>query len=374
MLHPFSTPISPNTRDNQTLSQALSIISIIGTVAALTINHQLQTDLRKVTKGVVMKKAHKPQEIDVIENQDELLLDEPANDDLEAEDEEESKEEDTTEYSDDALKVYLRDVHKGRLLDAAEERELATRVAKGDKLARQKMIEANLRLVVNVAKRYVNRGMSFLDLIEEGNMGLIKAVDRFRVDKECRFSTYGMWWIRQSIERALVNQSRVVRLPVHISENIAKIQRVTRELGKNNDSEPTAKDIADKMEVPVTQVRQLMSLHKRSLSLELCMGEFHDYTLAETLEDPNATSPHDLLQSLSDYEVVLNGIKGLSRYEKSVLFMRFGLNDREPQTLETIGNRFGVTRERIRQIESRALNKLRQCFAPNHQGMASNEN
>ncbi len=272
---------------------------------------------------------------------------------------------DKAEYSDDALKLYLRDVHKSRLLNADEERQLAIRVARGDKKARQQMIEANLRLVVNVAKRYANRGMSLLDLIEEGNMGLIKAVDRFRVDKECRFSTYGMWWIRQSIERALVNQARIVRLPVHVSENIVKMQRAVRDLGRTKNDDPSTKEIAAIMGVPVPQVRQLMVLYKKSFSLEQMVGENHDYTLAETLEDQTTLSPAVLLENLADFATVADGIRNLSAYERSVLTMRFGLNDKEPQTLDNIGRQFGVTRERIRQIEARALEKLRNCFTNN---------
>jgi RNA polymerase primary sigma factor len=264
-----------------------------------------------------------------------------------------------TEHFDDAIKLYLREIQKSKLLTADDERELASRIAKGDKSARDKMIESNLRLVVKIAKRYINRGLPLLDLIEEGNMGLIKAVERFKISKECRFSTYATWWIRQSIERALVNQSRTVRLPVHVSDDINKMLRISRELVQKMDREPAVKEVASEMDVNPAYVRKLMVLLKKTFSIERPMGENSDYFLLDTIEDTSTVSPADLLENTNRYDVVNTWFETLSDNEKTILTLRFGLDDKEPQTLDTIGRSFGVTRERIRQIEAKALEKLR---------------
>jgi RNA polymerase primary sigma factor len=290
-------------------------------------------------------------------------FDEPDPDSLEFE-EEESEEEDEivvpeVEHFDDAIKLYLREIQKTRLLSADEEKELAKRIAKGEKSARDKMIESNLRLVVKIAKRYINRGLPFLDLIEEGNMGLIKAVERFKLSKECRFSTYATWWIRQSIERALVNQSRTIRLPVHVSDDINKMLRVTRELIQKINREPSIKEVAAGMDVNPSYVRRLMVLLKKTYSIEQPMGENNDYFLIDTIEDTSTISPAELLEDLNKYELVASWFATLSDNEKKILTLRFGLDDKEPQTLDTIGRSFGVTRERIRQIEAKSLEKLR---------------
>jgi RNA polymerase primary sigma factor len=263
------------------------------------------------------------------------------------------------EHFDDAIKLYLREIQKTKLLTADEEKELASRIAKGEKAARDKMIESNLRLVVKIAKRYINRGLPFLDLIEEGNMGLIKAVERFKLSKECRFSTYATWWIRQSIERALVNQSRTIRLPVHVSDDINKMLRVTREQLQKFNQEPTVKDVAAGMGVNTAYVRKLMVLLKKTYSIERPMGENNDYFLIDTIEDSSSVSPADLLEDINKYEIVSHWFQTLSDSEKKILTLRFGLDDKEPQTLDTIGRSFGVTRERIRQIEAKSLEKLR---------------
>ena len=263
------------------------------------------------------------------------------------------------EHFDDAIKLYLQEVQKTKLLSADEEKELAQRIAKGEKLARDRMIESNLRLVVKIAKRYLNRGLSFLDLIEEGNLGLIKAVERFKVSKECRFSTYGTWWIRQSIERAIVNQSRTIRLPVHISDDINKMLRLSRGLVRKMNREPSVKEVSAEMEENIPYVRRLMVLFKRTYSIDQPMGENSDYTLCDTIEDTSAVSPAELSENLSRYNMIAAGFDSLSAGEKKILTLRFGLDDKEPQTLETIGHIFGVTRERIRQIEARSLMKLR---------------
>lgn len=263
------------------------------------------------------------------------------------------------EHFDDAIKLYLREIQKTRLLSADEEKELAVRIAKGDKSARDKMIESNLRLVVKIAKRYMNRGLSFLDLIEEGNLGLIKAVERFKLSKECRFSTYATWWIRQSIERALVNQSRTIRLPVHVSDDINKMLRVTRGLIQKMNREPSVKEVAVEMGVDIAYVRRLMVLLKKTFSIEQPMGENSDYFLLDTIEDTSNVSAAELFENLNKYEVITKWFETLAENEKVILTLRFGLDDKEPQTLDTIGRSFGVTRERIRQIEAKALEKLR---------------
>ncbi|MBE0596925.1 MAG: sigma-70 family RNA polymerase sigma factor [Desulfuromonadales bacterium] len=275
------------------------------------------------------------------------------------EEEEEEKEHEYDDHSDDAIKLYLKEIQKTTLLTAEDERELARRISTGDMAARDRMIESNLRLVVKIAKRYMNRGLPFLDLIEEGNMGLIKAVERFKLSKECRFSTYATWWIRQSIERALVNQSRTIRLPVHVSDDINKFIKISRELVHKVNREPQVKEVADAMGVDPSYIRRLMVLVKKTYSIEHPMGENNDYSLIDTIEDTNSVDPSSLVEDLDKFEQVAQWLKTLSDNEREILSLRFGLEDREPQTLDTIGQKFGVTRERIRQIEAKSLEKLR---------------
>lgn len=285
---------------------------------------------------------------------EDLIVEEVLEPDLE-----ELKAPDDDVYFDDAIKLYLRDIQKTKLLTAEDERELATRILTGDKAARDRMIESNLRLVVKIAKRYINRGLPFLDLIEEGNLGLIKAVERFKVSKECRFSTYATWWIRQSIERALINQSRTIRLPVHVSDDINRMLRFSRELMQKLNREPSIKEVSEAMNVEQSHVRRLMVLLKKTYSIERPMGENSDYFLSDTIEDMTTVSPAELLENLNRYGHVSQWFETLTETEKSILTLRFGLEDAEPQTLDTIGKQFGVTRERIRQIESKAIEKLR---------------
>jgi RNA polymerase primary sigma factor len=230
------------------------------------------------------------------------------------------------------------------------------------------MIESNLRLVVKIAKRYMNRGLPFLDLIEEGNLGLIKAVERFKLSKECRFSTYATWWIRQSIERALVNQSRTIRLPVHVSDDINRLVKVTRNLLHEHNREPQVKEVADAMGVDPAYVRRLMVLLKRTYSFEHPMGENSDYSLMDTIEDTSSVNPSELAEWLNKYRIVIRHFSTLNANEREILALRFGLDDREPQTLDTIGRQFGVTRERIRQIEAKSLDKLRLLLAEEEAG------
>lgn len=259
----------------------------------------------------------------------------------------------------DAIKLYLKEIQKSTLLTAAEERELAEKIAKGDMAARDRMIESNLRLVVKISKRYMNRGLPFLDLIEEGNLGLIKAVERFKVSKGCRFSTYATWWVRQSIERALVNQSRTIRLPVHVADDINKLVKISRELLQRFKREPTVEEIAEAMGVEPSYVSRMSILLKKTYSIEHPMGDNSDYSLIDTIEDKNISDPGSLIEDLDRFAHVSQWLDSLSENEREILVLRFGLDDREPQTLDTIGQKFGVTRERIRQIEAKSLAKLR---------------
>ncbi|MCW8859015.1 MAG: sigma-70 family RNA polymerase sigma factor [Deltaproteobacteria bacterium] len=262
----------------------------------------------------------------------------------------------------DAIKIYLKDIQKSKLLTAQDERELAGLIAEGDDAARQRMIESNLRLVVKLAKRYMNRGLPFLDLIEEGNMGLIKAVEKFKVSKGCRFSTYATWWIRQSIERALVNQSRTIRLPVHVADDINKLIKISRELVQRLKRDPSDEEIAEAMGSDPAHVRKMMILVKKTYSIEHPMGDNDDYSLIDTIEDKNIADPGSMIEDLDRFAHVMEWMEDLNENEREILAMRFGLDDREPQTLDTIGQKFGVTRERIRQIEAKSLTKLRKTL------------
>jgi RNA polymerase primary sigma factor len=292
------------------------------------------------------------------------MLPEPS----ETEEMEESAEEDQEEtedksdevfHSEDATKIYLNELKKTKLLNAEEERALACRIAEGDEAARDRMIECNLRLVVKIAKRYMNRGLPFLDLIEEGNIGLIKAVDKFEVSRECRFSTYATWWIRQSIERALVNQSRTIRLPVHISDDVNKMTKIHREMQREFKREPRMDEIAEVMGKEPSYISHLMLLARKTYSIEHPMGENSDYTLADTLEDTTAADPSSHMQDRQTFAKISEWMKTLKENEREILALRFGLDDRASQTLDTLGQQYGVTRERVRQIEAKSLQKLR---------------
>ncbi|MCF6265416.1 MAG: sigma-70 family RNA polymerase sigma factor [Desulfuromusa sp.] len=262
----------------------------------------------------------------------------------------------------DAIKLYLKEIQKSQLLTAEDERELAGLIAQGDNAARERMIESNLRLVVKIAKRYMNRGLPFLDLIEEGNMGLIKAVEKFRVSKGCRFSTYATWWIRQSIERSIVNQSRTIRLPVHVADDINKLIKISRELVQRLKRDPEVEEIAEAMGTDACHVRRMMILVKKTYSIEHPMGEGEDYSLIDTIEDTKLADPGSKIEDLDRFAHVLEWMDDLSETEREILTLRFGLEDRDPQTLDTIGQKFGVTRERIRQIEAKSLAKLRKSM------------
>ena len=260
---------------------------------------------------------------------------------------------------DDPVRMYLKEIGRVPLLTAQQEIELAKRMEKGDVKAQKELAEANLRLVVSIAKRYVGRGMMFLDLIQEGNLGLIKAVEKFDYNKGYKFSTYATWWIRQAITRAIADQARTIRIPVHMVETINKLIRVSRQLLQEYGREPTAEEIAVEMEVPVDRVREIMKIAQEPVSLETPIGEEEDSHLGDFIEDHDAQAPADVASFTLLKEQLTEVLGTLTPREKDVLKLRFGLEDGKARTLEEVGKSFHVTRERIRQIEAKALRKLR---------------
>jgi RNA polymerase primary sigma factor len=260
---------------------------------------------------------------------------------------------------DDPVKIYLKEIGRVPLLKPDEEIELAERMAKGDQAAKKRLSEANLRLVVSIAKRYGGRGMQFLDLIQEGNLGLIKAVEKFDHTKGFKFSTYATWWIRQAITRAIADQARTIRIPVHMVETITKVKKVSSQLLHENGHDPTAEEIAERLGYPVDKVREIMRIAQDPVSLETPIGEEEDSHLGDFIPDDDAPAPAEAA-SLILLKEQLNKILGtLTEREAKVLKLRFGLEDGRSRTLEEVGKEFEVTRERIRQIEAKALRKLR---------------
>ncbi len=260
---------------------------------------------------------------------------------------------------DDPVKVYLKEIGRVPLLTQEEEIDLAKLMSQGDKEARKRLSEANLRLVVSIAKRYVGRGMQFLDLIQEGNLGLIKAVEKFDYTKGFKFSTYATWWIRQAITRAIADQARTIRIPVHMVETINKVKKVSSQLLHRNGHEPTAEEIADELDMSVDKVRDIMRVAQEPVSLETPIGEEEDSHLGDFIPDEDAAVPAEVASRTLLREQLKEVLDTLTPREAKVLELRFGLKDGRSRTLEEVGKEFDVTRERIRQIEAKALRKLR---------------
>ncbi|MBP7248175.1 MAG: RNA polymerase sigma factor RpoD [Negativicutes bacterium] len=260
---------------------------------------------------------------------------------------------------DDPVRMYLKEIGRVPLLNAEREITLAKAVVEGDEEAKRQLTEANLRLVVSIAKRYVGRGMLFLDLIQEGNLGLIKAVEKFDYAKGFKFSTYATWWIRQAITRAIADQARTIRIPVHMVETINKLIRISRQLLQDLGRDPAPEEVAKAMDITVERVREIMKIAQEPVSLETPIGEEEDSHLGDFIEDQDAPAPADVASFMLLREQLEDVLETLTEREKKVLRLRFGLNDGRARTLEEVGQFFGVTRERIRQIEAKALRKLR---------------
>ena len=297
-------------------------------------------------------------------NADDMILDDDG--DIDKLDGEEEIELDKIDLSvpegvsiEDPVRMYLKEIGKVPLLSAEEEIELAKRMENGDEAAKKRLAEANLRLVVSIAKRYVGRGMLFLDLIQEGNLGLIKAVEKFDYHKGYKFSTYATWWIRQAITRAIADQARTIRIPVHMVETINKLIRVSRQLLQELGREPTPEEIADKMDMSVERVREILKISQEPVSLETPIGEEEDSHLGDFIQDDNVPVPADAAAFTLLKEQLVEVLSTLTDREQKVLRLRFGLDDGRARTLEEVGKEFNVTRERIRQIEAKALRKLR---------------
>ena len=259
----------------------------------------------------------------------------------------------------DPIRMYLKEIGKIPLLSTEEEIELAKRMEKGDEEARKKLAEANLRLVVSIAKRYAGRGMQFLDLIQEGNLGLIKAVEKFDYRKGYKFSTYATWWIRQAITRAIADQARTIRIPVHMVETINRLIRTSRQMVQELGREPTPEELAKKLDMPVERVREIKKISQDPVSLETPIGEEEDSHLGDFIQDDNVMVPADQATFTLLHEQLMESLETLTEREQQVLRLRFGLDDGRPRTLEEVGRVFHVTRERIRQIEAKALRNLR---------------
>ena len=260
---------------------------------------------------------------------------------------------------DDSVRLYLKEIGVFPLLSSDQEQELAKRMSEGDEKAKEELVKANLRLVVAISKRYVGKGMQFLDLIQEGNLGLMKAVDKFDFNKGYKFSTYATWWIRQAITRAIADQARTIRIPVHMVETIHKVGRVSRQLLQRLGREPTAEEISREMDMPADKVREILKIAQEPVSLETPIGEEEDSHLSDLLEDSDSPSPEEAAFQTLMREQLAAVLHRLTPREEQVLRLRFGLDDGRQRTLEEVGEVFNITRERIRQIEAKALRKLR---------------
>ena len=304
-----------------------------------------------------------PEELDEVPLLDIDFDEEPSDEDLKLEEMDVENIADDTSFDnmslDDPVKVYLREIGRVPLLTTDEEIELAVKIADGNEYAKQRLTEANLRLVVSIAKKYVGRGMYFLDLIQEGNVGLIKAVDKFDYTKGFKFSTYATWWIRQAITRAIADQARTIRIPVHMVETINRLKKVQSQLLHENGYEPSEELIAQKMELPVERVREIMRVAQEPVSMETPIGPEEDSRLMDFIRDEDALAPDDAALKTITNEDIDAVLKTLAPREEQVIRLRFGLKDGRCHTLEEVGTEFNVTRERIRQIEAKALRKLR---------------
>jgi RNA polymerase primary sigma factor len=336
-------------------------------LADLTDGIELDTDLAEeleeniIVSGIELISEVEPDDLDILELEenadddgaaDDLILDEHGEIDVDAS-------LPKTIAVDDPVRMYLKEIGKVPLLSADEEIELAKKMELGDTEAKKKLCEANLRLVVSIAKRYVGRGMLFLDLIQEGNLGLIKAVDKFDWRKGYKFSTYATWWIRQAITRSIADQARTIRIPVHMVETINKLIRVSRQLLQEYGREPTPEEIAKEMEISEDKVREIQKIAQEPVSLETPIGEEEDSHLGDFIEDENVPAPVEAAAFSMLKEQLVEVLSTLTEREQKVLRLRFGLDDGRARTLEEVGKEFDVTRERIRQIEAKALRKLR---------------
>lgn len=296
--------------------------------------------------------------IDIVESADDLPVLDIDDDDKDTEDEGDISLPDGISVT-DPVRMYLKEIGRVPLLSADQEIELAIAMEAGDEIAKRKLVEANLRLVVSIAKRYVGRGMSFLDLIQEGNLGLMRAVDKFDYHRGYKFSTYATWWIRQAITRAIADQARTIRIPVHMVETINKLIRISRQLVQELGREPLAEEIAEHMDMTPEKVREILKISQDPVSLETPIGEEDDSHLGDFIEDQDALAPSDAAAFELLKEQLEDVLHTLTDREEKVLRLRFGLDDGKPRTLEEVGKKFSVTRERIRQIEAKALRKLR---------------
>lgn len=338
---------------------------------------EIKIDENLETNDDVLVEEEKKDSIDDIENAPDDLAElfeepptleidfdeEPSEDDLQLEEVDVEHLEDDEAFKlmslDDPVKIYLREIGRVPLLSSDEEIELAVKIAEGDEAAKQRLTEANLRLVVSIAKKYVGRGMYFLDLIQEGNVGLIKAVDKFDYTKGFKFSTYATWWIRQAITRAIADQARTIRIPVHMVETINRLKKVQSQLLHENGYEPSEELIAEKMNLSVERVREIMRVAQEPVSMETPIGPEEDSRLMDFIRDEDALAPDDAALKTITNEDINTVLHTLTQREEDVIRLRFGLKDGRCHTLEEVGTEFNVTRERIRQIEAKALRKLR---------------
>ncbi len=292
------------------------------------------------------------------EHDEEPLLD--TSDEPEVEVETKEAESGFVEETDNQVRVYLKEIGKVPLLGKDEEIELAKRIAVGDEKAKELLIKANLRLVVSIAKKYINSGLPFLDLVQEGNIGLMKAVEKFDHTKGCKFSTYAIWWIRQSITRALADKGRTIRIPVHTLDAIKNMMKSHQRLTQEMKKEPTVSEIALDMGVPPQKIHELVGIIKNPISVETPIDELGNYNIVDYIEDKNSISPMDMVFDFNLIEQIQKVLKTLTKREKTIIEMRYGIGSHKEQTLEEIGKYFHLTRERIRQIEEKALQRLKQ--------------